>query len=68
MYLTVTDANVRNLDELKNWSSAEQREKGACLQDIANIKIAEQTEYVRVNANGKNAVLIAVLKQPGKPD
>ena len=34
------------------------------LSDIANIKIAEQTEYVRINANGKSAALIAVVKQP----
>ena len=64
MYLTVTDANVRNLDELKKLVISNSGKRVLCLQDIANIKIAEQTEYVRVNANGKNAVLIAVLKQP----
>ncbi|MCX6221207.1 MAG: efflux RND transporter permease subunit [Bacteroidia bacterium] len=64
MYLTVTDANVKNLDELKKLVISNSGKRVLCLQDIANIKIAEQTEYVRVNANGKNAVLIAVLKQP----
>jgi len=64
MYLTVTDANVRNLDELKKLVISNNGKRVLCLQDIANIKIAEQTEYVRVNANGKNAVLVAVLKQP----
>ena len=64
MYLTVTDANVRNLDELKRLVISNNGKRVLCLQDIANIKIAEQTEYVRVNANGKNAVLVAVLKQP----
>ena len=64
MYLTVTDANVRNLDELKKLVISNNGKRVLRLQDIANIKIAEQTEYVRVNANGKNAVLIAVLKQP----
>jgi CzcA family heavy metal efflux pump len=64
MYLTVTDANIRNLDELKKLVISNNGKRILCLQDIANIKIAEQTEYIRVNANGKNAVLIAVLKQP----
>jgi len=64
MYLTVTDANVKNLDELQKLVISNNGKRILCLQDVANIKIAEQTEYVRVNANGKNAVLIAVLKQP----
>jgi CzcA family heavy metal efflux pump len=64
MYLTVTDANVENLDELKNLVIRNDGKRVLCLQDIANVKIAEQTEYVRVNANGKSAVLVAVIKQP----
>jgi len=34
------------------------------LKDIAILKVAEQTQYIRVNANGKSAVLMAVVKQP----
>jgi len=64
MYLTVTDANVRNLDELKNLVISNDGKRVLRIQDIANVKIAEQTEYVRVNANGESAVLIAVIKQP----
>ena len=64
MYLTVTDANVENLDELKNLVISNDGKRVLRLQDIANVKIAEQTEYVRVNANGKSAVLVAVIKQP----
>lgn len=64
MYLTVTDANVENLDELKNLVISNNGKRVLRLQDIANVKIAEQTEYVRVNANGKSAVLVAVIKQP----
>ena len=64
LYLTVTDANVNNLDELQNLIISNDGKRILRLKDIANIKIAEQTEYVRVNANGKSAVLIAVVKQP----
>lgn len=64
MYLTVTDANIENLDELKNLVISNDGKRVLRLQDIANVKIAEQTEYVRINANGENEVLIAVVKQP----
>ena len=64
MYLTVTDANVKNLDELKNLVITNDGKRILHLKDIANVIIAEQTEYVRINANGKNAVLVAVVKQP----
>ncbi len=64
LYLTVTDANVANLDELQNLIISNDGKRILRLKDIANIKIAEQTEYIRVNANGKSAVLVAVVKQP----
>ena len=64
LYLTVTDANVANLEELQNLIISNDGKRILRLKDIANIKIAEQTEYIRVNANGKNAVLVAVVKQP----
>ncbi|HAH23190.1 MAG TPA: acriflavine resistance protein B, partial [Prolixibacteraceae bacterium] len=64
MYLTVTDANVKNLEELQNLTISNNGKRVLRLQDIAIVKIAEQTEYVRINANGEDAVLVAVVKQP----
>jgi CzcA family heavy metal efflux pump len=64
MYLTVTDANVKNLEGLRNLVISNNGKRILHLQDIAHVKIAEQTEYVRINANGKNAALVAVVKQP----
>lgn len=64
MYLTVTNENVGNLEELKNLVISNNSKRILRLKDIANVRIAEQTEYVRINANGKNAVLVAVVKQP----
>ena len=64
MYLTVTNANVENLNQLKQLVISNNGKRVLRLQDIANVKIAEQTEYVRVNANGESAVLVAVVKQP----
>ncbi|HEY5507273.1 MAG TPA: efflux RND transporter permease subunit, partial [Paludibacter sp.] len=64
LYLTITDANVANLEDLQNLIISNDGKRILRLQDIANVKIAEQSEYIRVNANGKNAVLVAIVKQP----
>ena len=34
------------------------------LKDLAGIDIKEAVEYTKINANGKEALLIAVIKQP----
>ncbi|MEO8147987.1 MAG: efflux RND transporter permease subunit [Bacteroidia bacterium] len=64
LYLTVTDATVENLDELQNLIISNDGKRVLRLMDIAEVKVAEQVDFVRVNANGKTAVLIAVMKQP----
>ncbi|MCX6238601.1 MAG: efflux RND transporter permease subunit [Bacteroidia bacterium] len=64
LYLTVTDANVQNLKELENLIVSNNGKRVLQLKDIAVLKVAEQTQYIRVNANGKSAVLMAVVKQP----
>ncbi len=64
LYLTVTDANVQNLEELENLIVSNDGKRVLQLKDIGVIKIAEQVQYVRVNANGESAVLMAVVKQP----
>jgi len=64
LYLTVTDANVQNLEELENLIVSNNGKRVLQLKDIAVLKVAEQTQYIRVNANGKSAVLMAVVKQP----
>ena len=64
LYLTVTDANVENLEQLENLVVSNNGRRVLQLKDIAVLKVAEQTQYIRVNANGKSAVLMAVVKQP----
>ena len=64
LYLTVTDANVQNLEELEELILSNDGKRVIHLKDIATLKISEQTQYVRVNANGKSAILMAVIKQP----
>ena len=64
LYLTVTDASVKTIDQLKNVVISNNGKRIIRLQDIADIQVKEAVEYIKVNANGKESILIAVIKQP----
>ncbi|MBF9252234.1 efflux RND transporter permease subunit [Pontibacter sp. 172403-2] len=64
LYLSVTDATIKNKNQLQDFVISNDSLRVVRLKDVAAVSIAEQVEYVRVNANGKSAVLVAVLKQP----
>ena len=64
LYLTVTDASVQTIDELKNIVISNNGKRVVQLKDIADIQVKEAVEYIKVNANGKESILIAVVKQP----
>ncbi|MEJ7675584.1 MAG: efflux RND transporter permease subunit [Chitinophagaceae bacterium] len=64
LYLTVTDATVHNIDDIKNMVISNNGKRVIQLKDIADIQIKEGVEFTKINANGKEGVLIAVIKQP----
>ena len=64
LYLTVTDATVNAKDQLENMVISNNRKRVIQLKDIANVQISEGIEYTKINANGHDGVLIAVVKQP----
>ncbi|MEO6404784.1 MAG: efflux RND transporter permease subunit [Ferruginibacter sp.] len=64
LYLTVTDATVHSLEELKNVIISNNGRRIVSLKDIAEVKINEGVEYTKINANGRAGLLIAVIKQP----
>ena len=64
LYLTITDASVTNKDDLENLVIANRGKRIVQLKDVADIKIKEGVEYTKINANGKDGILIAVVKQP----
>ncbi len=64
MYLTVTDAVVDTKAELEKLVINNNGKRIVTLQDIAAIDIQEAKEYVKINANGHSAILLAVVKQP----
>jgi multidrug efflux pump subunit AcrB len=64
LYLTVTDATVRTIDDIRNLVVKNDAKRITRLQDIATIEVKEAVEYTRINANGKEGILIAIIKQP----
>lgn len=64
LYLTVTDATVHSLDELQNIIVSNNGKRIVQLKDIADVKINEAAEYTKINANGREGLLVAVIKQP----
>jgi CzcA family heavy metal efflux pump len=64
LYLTVTDATVRTKEDIQNMVIRNTGKRIILLKDIATVDIKEAVEYTRINANGKEGVLIAVIKQP----
>lgn len=64
LYLTVTDATVHSLEDLQNLVISNNGRRIVQLKDIAEVKINEGVEYTKINANGKQGLLVAIIKQP----
>ncbi len=64
LYLSVTDATVRSKNDLQNIVISNNGKRVIHLSDIAKVEIKEGIEYTKINANGKDGLLIAIIKQP----
>ncbi|HEY5499457.1 MAG TPA: efflux RND transporter permease subunit, partial [Bacteroidales bacterium] len=64
LYLSITDARIDSREKLEDVVITGSNKRTVTLSDIAEIKINEAKEYIKINANGKDGILIAVLKQP----
>ncbi|QNR86021.1 efflux RND transporter permease subunit [Pedobacter riviphilus] len=64
LYLSVTDATVKNKTDLENLVLSRKGNLIVKVMDIAKVNIQQSVEYTRINANGKDGILIAVIKQP----
>jgi CzcA family heavy metal efflux pump len=64
LYLTVTDAGLYNLIDIENVVIRNDGKRIIKIKDIANVNVTERTEYTRINANGRQGLLVAILKQP----
>jgi heavy metal efflux system protein len=65
LYLSLTDTRFKNVDELKNLTVSNDGHRIIRLSDIANVDLQEKQEFIRINANGHDAVLIDLVKQKG---
>lgn len=64
LYLTVTDATLKNLQQLEDLVIFNDGIRQVRVSDVATVKIADRNEYVKIKADGRDVPLIAVLKQP----
>jgi len=64
LYLTVTDATLKNIEQLENLVIFDNGIRKVKIIDVSTVEIAEQNEYIKIKADGKNVPLIAVVKQP----
>jgi len=64
LYLTVTDATLKNIDQLKELVIFDNGIRKVKIGDVSTVQISERNEYIKIKANGKNVPLITVLKQP----
>ena len=64
LYLTVTDATVHSKDDLEKIVIKNDGKRIVQLKDIASIDVKAGIEFIKINANGKDGLLIAVVKQP----
>jgi CzcA family heavy metal efflux pump len=65
LYLNITDAGLYNLTDIENVALRNDGKRLIKLKDIAVVNVRERTEYTRINANGRQGLLVAILKQPG---
>ena len=64
LYLSVTDATVHSLDQLQSVVISNHGKRIIQLKDFAEVSVKEAIEYTRINANGRESILVAIIKQP----
>ncbi|GAB4043262.1 efflux RND transporter permease subunit [Spirosoma jeollabukense] len=64
LYLTLTDASVHSRQDVENIIIRSDGQRVLRLADVATIELHEQQEYTKIEANGKETVLVNIVKQP----
>ena len=65
LYLTLADTRLATLDDLRQVVVRADSGRVVRVRDVATVDIEEQQEFVIINANGHDAVLIDLVKQQG---
>lgn len=64
LYLSITDATIKTKTDLENLIVSKKNNRIVRVKDISKVSIQEGVAYTRINANGKDGILVAVIKQP----
>lgn len=64
LYLGITDAQVHSISDLENIVLKNDGRRIVKVSDIAQVQVREAVEYTKINANGKEGILVAIIKQP----
>jgi len=65
LYLTLADTRFKNIKELENAVIKNDGQRIIKLGDLSKIDLEEQQEFIRINANGHDAVILDLVKQNG---
>ena len=65
LYLSLTDTRIGTIDELSNTIIRNDGVRKVKLSDVARVEVEEQQEFLKINADGNDAVLVDLVKQPG---
>ena len=65
LYLSLTDTRINDVQQLENTVIRNDGLRAVRISDIARVEVQEQQEFLKINANGNDAVLIDLVKQPG---
>ena len=65
LYLSLTDARIKDVSAMRRLVLKNDGNRIIRVSDIASVDLQEQQEFIRINANGKDAVIIDIVKQKG---
>src|SRR5574344_1080917 len=65
LYLSLTDTRINTINDLSNTVVRNDGIRKVRLCDVARVEVQEQQEFLKINADGNDAVLVALVKQPG---
>ena len=65
LYLTLTDTRLGTVEDLRQVVVRADSGRVVRVRDVATVDVQEQQEFVLINANGRDAVLIDLVKQQG---
>ncbi|MFI5135584.1 MAG: efflux RND transporter permease subunit, partial [Chitinophagales bacterium] len=64
LYLTITDATTRSKEDIENLVVQNDGKRIVYLKDVADVNVHQMDEFIKINANGNDAVLVNVIRQP----